>query len=912
MSLLLLVTRHLCTAVAASLALGVVALLAAATASAVPRAVATMHAEQLAHAVAATSAVTRDVVSVDTAFPGYGSAFAPYHGLDLGAGDAEVDPPQPDLDGYLDGLRALAAAQPQPLAGVLGEPDVLVDSPRVRTALLDGNDVADPGVVLRAGATIDDQVDVVAGRLPRPTPVLADPSALLPGPDGVVDVEPVPVEVAMSQAAADELGWTVGSVHPTDDPLLPPLRLVGTWEPRDATADLWQHGPLAVTPEVLVDPNVGRIVTAAVLTDPGTLAAWVDGPTARTWYAVDATGVPAAGTAALLAQLRGFTATTSSVVEGDTAVLRPASGLVDVLATTLGQRRGVDAVVAVLAVGPAGALVAVLALAARLVVDQRRRALALLRARGASGTWARAVVAVEGLVVGLPGAALGLAAGLLVVPGAPGTGQVLAALACGAAPAVALALSAGPAGLRERRHDLGGSHPAHARARRWGEAAVVAAAAATTWLALDRGVVSGAVDGRGLDPVVVAAPLLVSLAAALLAVRAVPPVLHGVERALARRRDLVPFLGAARVRRDPAGGLVPAVALVLAFGTASSGVVLATTVRDAVTHEAWGEVGADVRVAGPAVDDATRARLDAVDGVAAVATVRDAGRLLLGDTPVTLYVASGALDRVQADVPGAPEDLDRLGTVDGTLPVVAAGDVGAARTLAGAAGPVGVDVVDTVDRLPGLPPTTAALLADADAAAALLGTGDGTARLALFQLDDDADRAAVEAAVTDLLPTAVVDDPLAGEEALLATPSAAGLRTAFVVAVVASGLLSAAAVVLALVLGTPARTRLLAVLRTLGLPRGAERGLVLWEVGPWVGAALVTGAVLAVAVPALVVGMVDLAPLTGADAAPSLVVDPWWLAALVAALLAVVAAGAWLAGLPGRRRTADHLRGGTD
>jgi putative ABC transport system permease protein len=353
---------------------------------------------------------------------------------------------------------------------------------------------------------------------------------------------------------------------------------------------------------------------------------------------------------------------------------------------------------------------------------------------------------------------------------------------------------------------------------------------------------------------------------------------------------------------------------VLAVGTAASSVVLATTVRAGVTHEAWGEVGADVRVAGPVVDADTAAVLAAVDGVDDVATVRDAGRLLLGDVQVTLYLTPGDdLARVQADVPGAPEHLDRLSAAGDGLPVVAAGDVGAARALAGAAGaPVPLDVLDTVDRLPGLPPTSAALLADEAAAAALLGTGDGTARLALVGLDAGADRTEVDAAVAELLPTAVVDDPLAGERALLATPSAAGLQAAFVVAVVASALLSAAAVVLALVLGGPARARLLAVLRTLGLPRGAERGLVLWEVGPWVGAALVTGAVLAWAVPALVVAMVDLTPLTGAATAPALAADPWWLAALGAGLLVVVAAGAAVTGLLGRRREVDHLRGGTD
>ncbi|MFV2144248.1 FtsX-like permease family protein [Isoptericola sp. G70] len=920
MSFLLLVRRHLRTAAGPTVALAVVALLAAAVTSAVPRAVASLHAEQLAHATAQASAIARDVIATSPGVPGYGEGYVAYDGPVLGgAGAAPVEPPQPDLAGYRDGLRDLAAGQPQPLAGVLGEPDLITSGERVDVERVEGNDVASPWIILRAGPTARDQVELVEGRWPEPTPVVSDRHALLPGADGVVDVEPVPVEVAMSTASAAELGWTLGSVHPTGDPLLPPAELVGIWEPRDAGSDYWVHGPLAVTPEVVIDPNIGKIATAAVFADPGTLGAWVASPTTRIWYPVDTGAVTSAQALTLLAQLRGLTATTSTPVAGDAVVLEPDSGLVDVLQRVLGQRQGVDAIVAVLAVGPLGALVAVLVLAARLVLERRRGALALVRARGASSLWVRGVVAAEGLVAGLPAAVAGAALGLAAVPGAVTPGQVLAVLACGLAPAVALGAVASSRGLRDQRADLDAVPARRRRGRLLAEGAVALAAGLTTWLALDRGVVTGAAGtGPAVDPLIVAAPLLVSLTAALVVVRLVPPAVRGIEQVLARRADLVPFLGAARVRRDAAGGLVPALALVLAVGVAASSTVLATTVRDGVTRQAWGTVGADVRVAGPLMDDETVSALAGVTGVAAVAPVLDLGRVQVGTASgtasVTVYATdAAALAAVQADVPGAPTRSAELVQPAGdALPAIVAGDLaeGPSRWPGGAE----IEVLEQVDRLPGFPPATAALLVDA-VAVERLDVDPGFSRLALLGLDDGAtaaDRARAEQEILAVEPNAVVDDPTDGEQELLASPSAAGLQVAFVLAVALSVLLSAAVVLLALVLAAPARRRLLAVLRTLGLPRGAERGIVAWETAPWTAAGLLAGGALGWAVPALVLAVVDLTPLTGGDSAPALAADPLWLGALGLGLLLVVAAGTAVAGTLGRRHDVDHLRAGTD
>jgi putative ABC transport system permease protein len=503
-------------------------------------------------------------------------------------------------------------------------------------------------------------------------------------------------------------------------------------------------------------------------------------------------------------------------------------------------------------------------------------------------------------------------------------------LAAGLAPATALALATSPAGLRTTRADL--APRSRSRVRWVLEVLVVAGAALATWLLLSRGVVAGSGAGSGVDPLVAAAPLLVSLALTLLAVRAYPWLALAVERALAPRRDLVPFLGAARATRDPAGGPVPAVALVLAVAVAATSAVLYSTISGGVVREAWRATGADLRVSGPIVDEPAAEQLAALDGVSAVTAVGDVGDAVLqsetSSPRAEVYtVDAAALTIVQERVAGAPESLGELvrapgsGGADETVPVIltrAAAGVGVGPgstgiTLATDAGSVPVRVVDVVDDLPGLPAGRALVLADAERLAE--GTGDITyARLALVGLADGADRAAVTAEISRLLPTSVVEDPDQEASALLAAPVSGGLVIAFVLAVLLAGLLCAAAVVMTLMLAAPARARLLAVLQTLGLSPRQGRGLVGWEIGPWAVVALVVGAVLGVAVPSLVLAAVDVTALTGALVQPEPQYDPLLLGAAAVGFVAVVLAAVGVAAALSRRgEVAAQLRmGGND
>jgi putative ABC transport system permease protein len=222
-------------------------------------------------------------------------------------------------------------------------------------------------------------------------------------------------------------------------------------------------------------------------------------------------------------------------------------------------------------------------------------------------------------------------------------------------------------------------------------------------------------------------------------------------------------------------------------------------------------------------------------------------------------------------------------------------------------------VVDVVDDLPGLPAGRALVVADAALLAETTGN-NSFPRLALLGLTDDADRAAVTAEISRVLPTAVVEDPEQEADEMLAAPVSGGLVVAFVLAVLLAGLLCAAAVVMTLMLAAPARARLLAVLQTLGMSSRQGRGLVGWEIGPWAVVALAVGAVLGVVVPSLVLAAVDVTALTGGAAQPEPQYDPLLLGAATAGFVGVVLAAVAIASALSRRgEVAAQLRmGGND
>src|SRR5699024_10725359 len=178
----------------------------------------------------------------------------------------------------------------------------------------------------------------------------------------------------------------------------------------------------------------------------------------------------------------------------------------------------------------------------------------------------------EGLLIGLPAAAAGWLVAALTLPGAVSTVGVVLPLAVGLAPGVLLPIAGRPSGLRSVRRDIGLQRPS--TARRFVEVLVVVAAIGSCVALNMRGLDSA--DG-GVDPLLAATPLLVAFAVTMLVMRLYPAPVAAISRRLRRGRGTVAYLGTARATRDPAGGLVPMLALVVGLSIAAFSVVMWST-----------------------------------------------------------------------------------------------------------------------------------------------------------------------------------------------------------------------------------------------------------------------------------------------------------------------------------------------
>jgi putative ABC transport system permease protein len=104
---------------------------------------------------------------------------------------------------------------------------------------------------------------------------------------------------------------------------------------------------------------------------------------------------------------------------------------------------------------------------------------------------------------------------------------------------------------------------------------------------------------------------------------------------------------------------------------------------------------------------------------------------------------------------------------------------------------------------------------------------------------------------------------------------------------------------------------LVSYLRTLGLNRQQSYGLLLLEIGPLVGIAVVAGLTVGLVIAAVVMPGIDLRPFTGADDPPALSIDPRVMIALAGALILLVGIAMLVdAALNRRRRLGSVLRVG--
>jgi putative ABC transport system permease protein len=680
------------------------------------------------------------------------------------------------------------------------------------------------------------------------------------------------------------------------------VSLVGVYEPVDPAAAFWADSKLTRVPCPSVDD--GTRFRATLLTDRGgaELAALRTGELRERWrYRLDAQRLTADRIGDLtiaVAAARRYPPEFSTLLSS-----------VDATLADFDERlRGVRALLAVVQAGLLATAAGLILLAARLGVDRRRNEYALIRARGGSVRAIGARALGETTLVVLPAAALGWLAGALT-GGRPDAWEPLLAgaivLLAVAAPAGYAAAGARHPDFTGHRRDLAADRPSPRRLT--AELFVVALAAGGIYLVRRRGIDAGA----GVDPYLVTAPVLLALAASLVALRVMPFPLARLGRLAARARGAVVFLGISGASRGAPLRSGPLAVLVVAIATGIFSSTVTTTVGHARDRAAELAIPADALVTGFLFTPDTAAEVAELDGVdAAVPVLALPATNIRGEGSPLIVQAQGLVADATA-ISGMPEVLTSARPGGEQVPAVVspmlAKRIGAGGTVEVQGRQYAFRVAAVQDTVPGLStdvrdfvalPLQAMPIPDFQPIVPnrILLRGDAYDPRAVREVADagqsrqakDATGQDVEAYELAMPATLTTRAALRAELGKRGVDGVLGFT--FSAGVAASAGLALLAVALTVLAGAPARGRTLSRLRTLGLSTRQGRRLLVFELVPLLGVAVLVGGLVGTALPVLIGSALGLSDFT-AGLPAGISVDPLLAVGVLAvAVLAVAAA----------------------
>jgi putative ABC transport system permease protein len=747
------------------------------------------------------------------------------------AADNEDQPGAADLGPLLDNLLT---RMPPAVRAVIAERWYAAETPVSRAT---GPDLQSPGppldLILRTTGGAQDAVTLTTGRWPTAS-------------SEVVLAAPVAAGLHLRTGSRLDLAAPQSGARPTA------VTVVGLFTPKDPADGIWDPLPpaLKVTPpsgQKNPDPVTAVALTSATAVAERRAAGWA---LSYTWrYRADPDRLTADRAAAVLDGIRRLDRTRPGGTEF-------AQGLDAPLQDFLAARDAARAVLFVVLAAVLATLAGLVVLTARLLARRRDREFRLLRARGAAPSAVARRAAAESLLVVLPAAVAGWAAA-----GAGAGAWTVAPAALLIAAAVPLAVPAGP----------GRAY------RRTAEAAILVLAAAGTYLLRRRGLPTAGT----VDPLLVGVPVLLTVSVGGLVLRGYPWLLRGARRAAARARGAIAFLGVAMARRAPTG---PLIVVVLAVAGAAFCAGVAAGVRDGRDRATALAVPADALLTADRLAADTATALAAVPGVEAV-------------TPLTaqseqdiLRPGGGAVERTYVlvlDGPGfaraahanftLPADLTDAGRTGGRVPalvspavaddlpgagVVAVQNNSYPFRIAGVAEsfptvPAGVRrfVVLPAQALPRPLTPTGFLIAGAGADPATLQRVGDAGRRRWYSTGLVVSRPPDVAPVLTTRTGFRIALDRGGANSLLWFGVAGG--------VLGGALLALAAVVFAVLADAPARGRVLARLRTMGLSRRQRHRILIVELAPPVGLAVLTGTAVGMLLPILVGPVLRLSAFTG-------------------------------------------------
>jgi putative ABC transport system permease protein len=738
-------------------------------------------------------------------------------------------------------------------------------------------------------------------------------------------------EALLPASAADRLGVRVGDRLPLETwrgdatnvgiNLSAVLHLVGTYELAEPGSDFWVND-LTVGGWRIFTVGTNDYVETSALLAPSVHAALLPATHGSNMtllyqyrYFTDTDRLGAADVGPTVTALRRLAGSVPSSgisdIPGDS---RLNSGLLRLLESHQRMWQSVGAVLALVGIGVM--VIAVASLAAVLVVASagRVRVATLLRARGAGRREVLLPAAVELAAIVLPPA---LAALILAAVVLPGPSIVPGLVLVGTVAVLALLI-----GLwMVQRGAVGGAEGRPVRGRRLGarrlvlELCLAGGALVGAWLLRERGV--NALGGQGsADPLVAAALALVGIAAGVIAIRLYPLPARLLGAVVAWRRDLLPVLAVRRAVRG--GGSAKLLFLLVTTATVGTFASAATIHLDrSAGLGAWHEVGAEHRISSRAGALPAAFQPAALPGVEAHST--ESLRLIQVGQGNAWLLSLDPADRtaVAAGTPAEvrpPAELSRP-DADGRLPVLAGnlglrpGDAAEARVDRSA---VGLRVVGTANTFPGIAPGEAFVVVDRHHLADALGGRSLPTSHVLLRaaphLSADLRRAAQA-----VEPALVVLSRADEAERVRAAPAMGALRTLMA----AGGLLAigyaAVAAAAALALNGAAQRDEIAHLRAMGLSRRGPAWLSLVEYGPTAIVGYIAGIALGLLLFQFLVPALGLPSITGSVLEVPVAIEPWHLAALLAAMLAILVVG-WLASVlaQGDADPAGAIRRGVD
>jgi putative ABC transport system permease protein len=601
-------------------------------------------------------------------------------------------------------------------------------------------------------------------------------------------------------------------------------------------------------------------------------------------------------------------ALTGTLATGENT-LTVSSPLIANLATFLATQAAVQTVLLLLFVSLVVVGAAVILLAARMIVARRDAELIMLRARGGSLRQVAAVLMRAALVAAVPAAVIGAGLAIAVIPGGAASlpaGWWLAGI-------TVLAALAGPPLIAawQHRRPTPASNPARITSAETGRpkkawrrpvAEVTACAAAVAGLVVLRD--QGLPAGGGIDLYLTITPVLVAIPVVLVMLRLYPLAVRGLLAASARGAGATGFVALSRAARSSLTGVLPAFALVLALSLAT----FAGMVNDGITRgevaASWQTTGADVLIAtGPESSPVSPA---AVKAIAAVRGVRQATEVWTtnwvtpGGQPITVAAVDPAsYAAVVAGTPFPAFPAGQIGAAGGTVafggaavPVLASPSatavLGSAATQLSslyAMGPFGVRVAGTLTSTPAEPGGGAFVVMPLATLPGLGGQPEPNMVLVTGSSIDDSQLTAV---ANKVIPGNITTFRSAVLASLASSPLQHGAVLIVLLTIGTAAAFGLFIVILGLAIGSAERELTMARLTVMGHERPVK--LALAETMPAVLAAVVAGAVCAVALPHLVGPSIDLSAFTGTSAAVGFSPDALALGLPAAAIVVLVVA----------------------